>query len=86
MAGKLSNDDLKAAFDQCQKNGTAEEWDTLGMAYYNHGYVLNAGYCFKRADEIRAQPKLIAGADFGGSDVTLVNVTLKNREPLVTRV
>ena len=81
----VSNEDLQAAFDQCQKNGTADEWDTLGMAYYNHGYVLNAGFCFKKADEIRAK-QMIAGTDFGGSGVTLVNVTLKNREPLVTRV
>ena len=56
----LSNEDLKAAFDQCQKNGTAEEWDTLGMAYFNSrpSYVLNAGYCFKQADAIRAKSAL----------------------------
>ena len=50
----VSNEDLQAAFDQCQKNGTAEEWDTLGDAYLSRGCVLNAGFCFKKAYEIRA--------------------------------
>jgi hypothetical protein len=46
---------LKAAFDWCVENGSANDWDVLGMAYFNRGYHMNALHCFKKSDEIQRQ-------------------------------
>ena len=51
----MSNEELIAQFRRCEEWQDAEQWDVLGMLYFNLGYVLNAGVCFKRADECRLQ-------------------------------
>jgi hypothetical protein len=53
----MTNEELKAQFEKCKEWRDPEQWDALGMEYYNRGYVLNAGYCFKQADEIRQARK-----------------------------
>jgi len=62
----MSKEELKQAFEWCQKNGNAEDWDLLAIAYYSAGYLMNALAYFKKADEMRAN----------------LAVTLKNPEPL----
>lgn len=55
----MSNDELKAQFEKCTKWGDPEQWDLLGAEYFRRGYMLNAGVCFKKADEIRkAKPQI----------------------------
>ena len=49
----MSNQQLQDQFKQCQEANDPEKWDALGMEYFKRGYVLNAGFCFKRADAIR---------------------------------
>lgn len=49
----MTNDELKAQFAKCVIWQDADQWDLLGAAYFNRGYVLNAGECFKRADARR---------------------------------
>lgn len=50
-----NNRRLEEKFRQLQAdpNTFAEQWDALGMDYYNAGYILNAGVCFNRADAVR---------------------------------
>jgi len=55
---------LKAAFDWCVENGSENDWDVLGMEYFNRLYGLNALFCFRKADEIRME-KLKAKFDIG---------------------
>ena len=49
----MSNADLMEQFEFCKKWGDAEQWDILGNKYLQRGYALNAGLCFKNADELR---------------------------------
>jgi len=49
----MSATELQQAFEYCKSHTDAEAWDALGMAYYDCGFVLNAGYCFQQADAIR---------------------------------
>ena len=46
----MNNEDLQAQFKRCEAWNDPEQWDLLGMAYYQRGYWLNALCCFKRAD------------------------------------
>lgn len=50
----MSDDQLVEQFKRCEKWNNADQWDALGIAYYQRGYSLNAGACFKRADAVRA--------------------------------
>lgn len=49
----MNNQDLMDQFARCEQWQDADQWDALGMLYFNHGFVLNAGVCFKRADARR---------------------------------
>jgi cytochrome c-type biogenesis protein CcmH/NrfG len=49
----MNNQELKAQFKRCQVWNDPEQWDLLGLAYYQRGYVLNALRCFKLADACR---------------------------------
>jgi len=49
----MNNDQLKQAFDWCEKNGSAEDWDLLAIAYYSAGCHMNALAYFKKADRKR---------------------------------
>lgn len=46
--------DLQEQFRLCEGWNDSQQWDWLAIAYYARGYYLNALYCFKRADAIRA--------------------------------
>ena len=54
----MSNQYLIVQFQKCEKWQDADQWDVLGMLYFQRGYILNAGVCFKRADEIRISHEL----------------------------
>jgi hypothetical protein len=58
----MSNDELIAQFQRCEQWQDADQWDLLAMAYFNCGYVLNAGVCFTRADACRLQSALVVVA------------------------
>lgn len=49
----MSNEELQAQFKKCEEWRDPDQWDMLGMLYFNRGYVLNAGVCFQRADALR---------------------------------
>jgi hypothetical protein len=53
------NEELQAQFQRCETWNDADQWDALGAMYFNAGYVLNAGVCFKRADACRQAEKAI---------------------------
>jgi hypothetical protein len=55
----MSNQELVEQFKKCEEWHDAEQWDALGMLYFNRGYMLNAGVCFKRADACKANPELV---------------------------
>lgn len=55
----MNNQDLIEQFQRCEKWQDADQWDELGMLYFNRGYMLNAGVCFQRADACR-QSVLVA--------------------------
>ena len=54
----MSNDELIEQFARCEVWQDAEQWDLLGVEYFNRGYVLNAGVCFQRADACRLRVAL----------------------------
>jgi hypothetical protein len=56
----MTNEELKTQFKRCQKWQDPEQWDLLGMAYYNRGFVLNAGYCFDQADARRLSQVVVS--------------------------
>lgn len=47
-------DDLQEQFRLCEQWNDPDQWDALGVLYYQRGYDLNALHCFKRADTVRA--------------------------------
>ena len=49
----MTNEELQEQFKKCEAWKDADQWDMLGMLYFNRGYVLNAGVCFQRADVLR---------------------------------
>lgn len=49
----MSDDQLIERFAECEALRDPEQWDQLGAEYFNRGYVLNAGVCFRRADALR---------------------------------
>jgi len=50
----MSNEELQTQFKRCEEWQDPEQWDILGVLYFERRYYLNAGVCFKRADAIRA--------------------------------
>lgn len=46
--------DLQEQFRLCEGWDDPDQWDALGVLYYQRGYDLNALNCFKRADTVRA--------------------------------
>lgn len=51
---KVDTLDLQEHFRLCEQWNDSQQWDWLAMAYYARGYLMNALYCFKRADAVRA--------------------------------
>ena len=51
----MSNQELQDQFKRCEEWQDPEQWDILGVLYFERRYYLNADVCFKRADAIRAQ-------------------------------
>ena len=43
-------DELKKRYDALKRNGgSAEEWETLGNDFFQAGYEVNAGVCYRQA-------------------------------------
>jgi hypothetical protein len=59
----MGNQDLLDQFKLCEQWKDADQWDALGMLYFQRGFVLNAGLCFQRADacRINAERDLLVG-------------------------
>lgn len=55
----MNNQELREQFDRCKQWQDPDQWDYLGLAYYQRGYDLNALDCFHRADALR-QPIAVA--------------------------
>jgi hypothetical protein len=51
----MTDDELKEQFQRCQGWSDPEQWDMLGVAYYQRGFFLNALCCFRRADGCRVE-------------------------------
>ena len=49
----MTNAELIQQHHLCEQWQDADQWDILGTLYYFRGYMMNANYCFRRADEIR---------------------------------
>jgi len=49
----MNNAELQELFKACERWNNPEQWDLLGLAYYQRGYDLNALVCFNRADACR---------------------------------
>jgi hypothetical protein len=49
----MCNQDLIDKFQRCEQWQDADQWDALGMLYFQRGFMLNAGVCFQRADACR---------------------------------
>lgn len=49
------NEELMSAFQRldADPNTTPEAWERLASEYFEAGYMLNAGTCYIRADNIR---------------------------------
>jgi len=49
------NQHLQESFQalKLNPNATVEQWDALGMEYFNVGAMLNALKCFEQADAVR---------------------------------
>jgi hypothetical protein len=50
---KVDTLDLQEQFRLCEQWNDPDQWDHLGVLYYQRGYDLNARHCFKRADALR---------------------------------
>lgn len=55
----MTDQELIEQFKRCKIWQDPEQWDWLGVAYYQRGYDLNALYCFHQADALR-QPISVA--------------------------
>lgn len=49
----MTNQQLSEQQKRCEQWNDPDQWDALAMMYYWEGYLLNARYCFKKADTIR---------------------------------
>ena len=49
--------DLPTQFKLCEKWQDADQWEALGFLYLQQfgPYCMNAGYCFRKADELRTE-------------------------------
>jgi hypothetical protein len=47
--------DLAAQFRLCEQWQDADEWEILGNLYHQkYPHCMNAGYCWRKCDELRA--------------------------------
>lgn len=51
----MSDNELKQQFDRCLEWKDPDQWDLLGIEYFNRGYLLNADLCFTYADNCRGE-------------------------------
>jgi cytochrome c-type biogenesis protein CcmH/NrfG len=49
----MNEQELQTQFKLCEQWNDADQWDALAFLYYARQYMMNATYCFRRADEIR---------------------------------
>ena len=49
----MTDAELIEQFRRCEQWQDAEQWDLLGVAYYQRGCDLNALFCFHQADALR---------------------------------
>lgn len=49
----LATFDFQAQFKLCEHWNDPDQWDALGVLYFQCGYLLNARHCFERADACR---------------------------------
>ena len=49
----MTNQELREQFARCIEWNDADQWDALAMEFFRAGFVLNAGYCWQRADVLR---------------------------------
>jgi cytochrome c-type biogenesis protein CcmH/NrfG len=56
----MSNEELQAQVQRCEKWNDPQQWDALGVLYYERGYLLNALVCFKQADKCRCNQPVVA--------------------------
>lgn len=64
----MTNKELIEQFERCMVWQDADQWDLLGLAYFNRGFVLNAAVCFTNADACRVAPAEVASVFEGESD------------------
>jgi hypothetical protein len=50
----MTDQELQAQFQRCQKWQDAEQWKELALQYAARGYDLNARHCFELADQLSA--------------------------------
>lgn len=78
----MTNNDLIEQFKRCEEWRDADQWDALGMQYFQRGCVLNAGVCFQRADACRLETAIqnhaplhvYADLGFGGNEIEMILV------------
>jgi hypothetical protein len=49
----MTNQQLRDQFARCLEWQDADQWDALAQCFFAAGFVLNAGYCWQRADILR---------------------------------
>jgi hypothetical protein len=59
----MTNTELVEQFQRCEVWKDADQWDALGMLYFQRGFVPNAGVCFQRADACRIAVETLECSD-----------------------
>jgi hypothetical protein len=49
----MNAEQLSNQFFACLLWNDADQWEALARLYFASGYILNAGYCYRKADVIR---------------------------------
>jgi hypothetical protein len=49
----MTNQQLRDQFARCLEWQDPAQWDALAQCFFAAGFVLNAGYCWQRADILR---------------------------------
>jgi hypothetical protein len=66
----LSNEELQEQFTRCRQWQDADQWDHLAIAYQARGYLMNALYCFRQADQCRGQQLQAVSVETAESQVS----------------
>ena len=52
---RWTNAELQEQFKKCEEWKDPDQWESLAMIYYSHGYLMNARVCFERAEVARVE-------------------------------